>query len=337
LAHEFNNMLMAIAPFAELIARRPDDPRVAEYAQRIRAAIAHGESITRELLARCAVPPEPMNVAEALQVLASTISPAPEIRTPADPLRASIEREAFRRAAAEVLAFLGGHGRATRLVISAESCLNLRYSTAAGRPAPQQLVHVKFRSEGETLPPETLAAVHDLDAAREAIRPYGSQILIEQADNGTVVHMFLAGHDAFAVDPWPLEGRVVSRVLIVEDDALVADAIGAMLSASDIDHDLVTSAKRVIEAIERSRPEVVLLDIHLADGDGTEVFREIAARWPDLPVIFSTGHGSPIDFAALASRPNVRLLQKPYDADALLATLREVCSGGPRSMGAASR
>jgi len=45
---------------------------------------------------------------------------------------------------------------------------------------------------------------------------------------------------------------------------------------------------------------------------------------PDLPVIFSTGHGDRWKIDALKSRPDVAFLLKPYDTAALMTTMREV-------------
>ena len=66
--------------------------------------------------------------------------------------------------------------------------------------------------------------------------------------------------------------------------------------------------------------------IDLPEVDGTKLYKEIATRWPELPIIFSTGHG---DGKLLKNKPGgrrVSYLQKPYDSDALLAALEELLS-----------
>jgi CheY-like chemotaxis protein len=54
------------------------------------------------------------------------------------------------------------------------------------------------------------------------------------------------------------------------------------------------------------------------------VFAQIAARWPDLPVVFSTGHGGEADLARELSHYHVGFLQKPYEVAALMAAIERV-------------
>jgi DNA-binding NarL/FixJ family response regulator len=78
-----------------------------------------------------------------------------------------------------------------------------------------------------------------------------------------------------------------------------------------------------MSAIATFQPDVVLMDISLPDVSGVVVYRQIAARWPELGVLFSTGHVEESGLPPLPSR-YLGMLRKPYTLDTLLRRLREV-------------
>ena len=72
--------------------------------------------------------------------------------------------------------------------------------------------------------------------------------------------------------------------------------------------------------------DAVILDIGLPDIDGTKVFASIMRVYPDMPVVFSSGHADESKLEAHLSRKHVGFLLKPYDIETLLATLDRVVS-----------
>lgn len=80
------------------------------------------------------------------------------------------------------------------------------------------------------------------------------------------------------------------RVLLVDDHEVVRNGIGAVLKATE-DIVVVGEAGTVGDAIEeadRTRPDVVVMDVRLADGSGIEATREIRARRPQTQVLMLT-------------------------------------------------
>ena len=75
--------------------------------------------------------------------------------------------------------------------------------------------------------------------------------------------------------------------------------------------------------METFRPDVVLIDVGLPDMSGTDVYEQLSARWPDLAVIFSTGHAEAANLPQAAMK-HVGFLRKPYSTATLLTKLREV-------------
>jgi two-component system, NarL family, response regulator DevR len=80
------------------------------------------------------------------------------------------------------------------------------------------------------------------------------------------------------------------RVMLVDDHEVVRDGVRALLETAD---DIVIcaeagSVRDAIDEAERTRPDVVVMDVRLADGSGIEATREIRARRPKTQVLMLT-------------------------------------------------
>jgi two-component system OmpR family response regulator len=112
----------------------------------------------------------------------------------------------------------------------------------------------------------------------------------------------------------------------VEDDDLVAIGLTALLEMEGIAVQVVSRGLPVVEAVESFEPEAVILDLTLPDIDGFEVFRRLRKRWPQLPVVFSTGQGGEVELATELNSDRVELLRKPYEIEELLSALRRIAA-----------
>src|SRR5438094_3439392 len=80
------------------------------------------------------------------------------------------------------------------------------------------------------------------------------------------------------------------RILLVDDHEIVRDGVKSLIDANE-DMTVVAEAGTVAEAIaqaERTRPDVVVMDVRLTDGSGIEATREIRARLPETAVLMLT-------------------------------------------------
>jgi two-component system response regulator DevR len=80
------------------------------------------------------------------------------------------------------------------------------------------------------------------------------------------------------------------RIMLVDDHEVVRDGIRSMLQSED-DIIITTEAGTVGEAIDeadRTKPDVVVMDVRLADGSGIEATREIRAKRPETRVLMLT-------------------------------------------------
>ncbi|MEW6059393.1 MAG: response regulator transcription factor [Actinomycetota bacterium] len=85
-------------------------------------------------------------------------------------------------------------------------------------------------------------------------------------------------------------GEPPLRVLLVDDHEVVRSGVKALLQATD---DIVVTAeagsvREAIDEADRTRPDVVVMDVRLADGSGIEATREIRARHPKTSVVMLT-------------------------------------------------
>jgi DNA-directed RNA polymerase specialized sigma24 family protein len=116
--------------------------------------------------------------------------------------------------------------------------------------------------------------------------------------------------------------RVATDVLIIEDEALIAQDIEFI--ASDLGHNVIGVARTHSEAVELAaahRPGLILADIQLADGSsGLNAVNELLQTF-DCPVIFITAFPERL---LTGERPEPAfLISKPYKVDTVKATISQ--------------
>jgi CheY-like chemotaxis protein len=123
-----------------------------------------------------------------------------------------------------------------------------------------------------------------------------------------------------------VSGDCVPRVLVIDDEPLVALMVRRALEGTHevgVEH----SARACVDRFARGeRWDVVIADLHLADGDAIWVRDELARLDPRLParLLVITGGASTAAGKAFLEEPGVRWLQKPFRSAELLARVDEV-------------
>ena len=87
-----------------------------------------------------------------------------------------------------------------------------------------------------------------------------------------------------------MTGRQPLRVMVVDDHEIVRSGLRSLLQSTD---DIVVTAeagtvREAVDEADRSRPDVVIMDVRLADGSGIEATREIRAKHPKTRVLMLT-------------------------------------------------
>ncbi len=111
-----------------------------------------------------------------------------------------------------------------------------------------------------------------------------------------------------------------TRVLIVEDDCSIATQLVRALVRNGYQVEHVISGD---EALRRTDPDVVLLDLGLPDSDGVQVCRLIRQR-SDAAIIVVTAYGEETDRVAALDAGADDYLVKPFGLSELLARIRAV-------------
>lgn len=111
------------------------------------------------------------------------------------------------------------------------------------------------------------------------------------------------------------------RILIVEDDATLGASLRQRLELEGFDVRWARSAGEATRALQASRPDIILSDIRLPDGDGETVMRRHFASFGLVPVIFMTAYGDIDQAVRLVRDGALDYVSKPFDLDSLVETL----------------
>lgn len=80
------------------------------------------------------------------------------------------------------------------------------------------------------------------------------------------------------------------KVLIVDDDADIADAIAEVFRAFNFQVNIAPSGNKAWDLLQNETPHMILSDIRMADGDGLELVTKVRSRHPSLPrILFMSG------------------------------------------------
>lgn len=152
-------------------------------------------------------------------------------------------------------------------------------------------------------------------------------------DVASFVRMADAGPKGFhfdpAVDPQATKPALGQRVLIVEDETLVAWHLEAVLQQLGYEVcDIVSNGVDAIEAAKVIEPDIVFMDINLGGGiDGIEAAEQILKRI-ETPIIFVTAYANDqTTIQRIESKLGPRIVVgKPATPDAIAAAARRLQS-----------
>jgi len=113
------------------------------------------------------------------------------------------------------------------------------------------------------------------------------------------------------------------RILAVDDDQAILTMLARVLGSEGFVVEGVTSAVQAVARLEHDLPDVVLLDLGLADGDGFEVLTEMR-KTRDLPVILVTARGAEPDRVRGLRSGADDYVVKPFSYPELVARIDNV-------------
>jgi two-component system nitrogen regulation response regulator GlnG len=129
-------------------------------------------------------------------------------------------------------------------------------------------------------------------------------------------------------------GDPLKPVWIVDDDRSIRWVLEKALAREGIAYRTFASANEVQQALQQSRPQVLVSDIRMPGESGLALLNEVRQRFPEVPVIIMTAY-SDLDSAVAAFQGGAfEYLPKPFDIDHAIALIRRASAEGRPVAGA---
>lgn len=107
---------------------------------------------------------------------------------------------------------------------------------------------------------------------------------------------------------------VGDTVLVVEDDDATLEALRALLDAHNYNVLTALNGVEAMEQIEKAQDDIslVISDVVMPEMGGVDLYRRLQKQWPNIKILFITGHPMEGENQALLERGDVHWLQKPF-------------------------
>ena len=126
----------------------------------------------------------------------------------------------------------------------------------------------------------------------------------------------------------------MARILIIEDDALIARMYEAAFRFEKFEVDVAHNGKDGLEKLKKNRPSLILLDIMMPKMNGIDVLREMKAdpRYKGIPVVMLTNLSGSKDIEEALSLGAVKYIVKSkYKPKEVVAQIKEILAGYTRN------
>jgi DNA-binding response OmpR family regulator len=110
-------------------------------------------------------------------------------------------------------------------------------------------------------------------------------------------------------------------ICVIEDEQVIANAVAARLKAEGFDVEIAGDGEQGVELCERTRPDLVILDLMLPGLDGLEVCRRVQRDRP-VPVLMLTARGEEADMLVGLGVGADDYMTKPFSPRELVARVR---------------
>jgi CheY-like chemotaxis protein len=126
-------------------------------------------------------------------------------------------------------------------------------------------------------------------------------------------------------------GARPASVLVVDDQAELAEMMAAMIKREGHDVRVATSGPAAVAAVEEQVPDLVLTDLGMPGMSGLDLADALHARWPALPVALVTGWGPTVDPGRALESEIVQVIGKPFRMTEVRGLLARVLDGSRES------
>jgi len=171
-----------------------------------------------------------------------------------------------------------------------------------------------------------------LSVSRSIVREHGGELMLEASESrprGTSFRISLpiSGEASAASAPLPLDtgsGDLHFRVLVVDDEAEIADLMRAVLESAGFDVATAESGAVALELLGEARFDAIVSDVRMPDIDGAALWRAVCERQPHLArrMLFVTGDTLSQQARLVLEESGCPSLDKPFSKADLLAAVR---------------
>jgi signal transduction histidine kinase len=353
-AHELNNPLCALSGHTQLLMRHAPDPATAQRCVKIGEAADRCVRIVRNFLALARQQPPERSVTglrvvvrEAVELLAY------ELKTDGVAITIDI---------ADGIPPLWADGHQlhqvlVNLIANAHQAMRKqtrpRQIAIVGRmDASRQRVRLEVQDTGPGIPPELQPKIFEaffttkppgegtglgLSLCRNIVDEHGGTMTLESVvDAGTTFIIDLPivapppviPSAAVAAMPAPVTSR---RVLVVDDERSVAEAVAEVLGDDGHQADIAGNGAIALELLDRHTYDLVISDTKMPILDGERFFGELERRFPQLRgrIIFVTGDVLSRQKREFLARSGAPFLMKPFALDELRQVVQRTLAGTP--------
>jgi two-component system OmpR family response regulator len=120
------------------------------------------------------------------------------------------------------------------------------------------------------------------------------------------------------------EPAVPARVLVVDDEPNIADVVSMALRFQSFEVETAATGAEALAAVERFRPQLIVLDVMLPDMDGFEVAERLGAQRGHVPIIFLTARDATEDKLRGLTSGGDDYVTKPFSLEELIARIRVI-------------
>ncbi len=357
-AHDFNNLLMIISGSVQRLRSELPDKKHTRLLDMIATATHRGETLTRQLLTysrQQTLTPEIVDLSQRLPVLRELLTRSLrsdieiKVDVPEGVCATRVDPGEFELAILN-LAVNAKDAMPNGGVLSIRAKPVTLKGEASEEGLSGDFVAVRVADTGHGIPAEVLSRVFEPFFTTKEVgkgtglglsqvygfakQSGGTATITSTEGRGTAITLYLPRSQeeplaaaAPAASQTPSE--TVGTVLLVEDNDDVAEVGAGYLRQLGYRVRSVANAQAAIAALRLdAEVDLVFSDILMPGGmNGLELAREIAVRFPGMPVLLATGYSAS---AQDAVRQGVVVLQKPYDLESLQRHIREAVEGVKR-------
>jgi DNA-binding NtrC family response regulator len=121
-----------------------------------------------------------------------------------------------------------------------------------------------------------------------------------------------------------------TAVLIVDDDQAVATVLRALLRQAGFVAEMVASGAAALESLALRPFDLIISDMRMPGMDGMQLLAQVAQRFPELPFILVTAHGTvPLAVEAMKAGATDFVL-KPFEREEILFAVRKALASAPQ-------